>query len=96
MPLKGLLSMTLEEYLRLLDWSGRQLRANKRGAIPANLAPILQRLGIEGEELVDTLQDFARLFPRMVGRAEQILERAEELGKRWLHGVRAAERVFGP
>ena len=93
---KGLLSMTLEEYLQLLDWSGRQLRANKRGAIPANLAPILERLGIEGDELLDTLHDFPRLFRRLVGRAEQIIERAQEVGRRWMHGVRPAARVFRP
>ena len=93
---KGLLSMTLDEYLQLLDWSGRQLRANKRGAIPAHLAPILERLGIEGDELLDTLDDFPRLFRRLVGRAEQILERAQEVGRRWMHGVRPAARVFRP
>ena len=81
---------------RILDWSGRQLRANKRGAIPAHLAPILERLGIEGDELLDTLHDFPRLFRRLVGRAEQILERAQEVGRRWMHGVRPAARVFRP
>lgn len=93
---KGLLSMTLDDYLQLLDWSGRQLRANKRGAIPANLAPILERLGIEGEALLDTLEDFPRLFRRLVGTAEQILERAQEVGRRWMHGVGPAARVFRP
>jgi hypothetical protein len=91
---KGLLSMTVDEYLKMLDWSGRHLRANKRGAIPANLAPILERLGIEGDELLDTLEDFPRLFRRLVGRSEQIIERAHEVGRRWLHGVRPAARVF--
>ena len=93
---KGLLSMTLDEYLQLADWSGRQLRANKRGAIPANLAPILKRLGIEGEELLNTLEDFPRLFRRLVGTAEQIIERAQEVGRRWMHGVESAARVFRP
>lgn len=93
---KGLLSMTLDEYLELLDWSGRQLRANKRGAIPNHLAPILERLGIEGKELLDTLENFPRLFRRLVGRAEQIVERAQEVGRRWLQGVRPAARVFRP
>ena len=66
------------------------------GEFPAHLAPILERLGIEGEELLDTLQDFHRLFPRLVGRAEQIIERAQEIGRRWLHGVPPAARVFSP
>ncbi len=29
----------------LLDWTGRELRRDKRGAIPDELAPILDRLG---------------------------------------------------
>jgi hypothetical protein len=47
---KGLLSMSLDEYLQVLDWCGREIRGDKRGAIPAALPPILERLGVvEGE-----------------------------------------------
>lgn len=44
---KGLIPMTLDDYLRLLDASGRIVRNDKRGAIPAEIAPILERLGIQ-------------------------------------------------
>ena len=37
------------KYLTLLEWTGRQLRAGKRGAIPGQIAPILERLGVIGE-----------------------------------------------
>jgi hypothetical protein len=36
--------MSLNHYLELLDWTGRQLRAGTRGAIPAHLTPILGRI----------------------------------------------------
>ena len=49
---KGLLPMSLEKYLELLDWTGRQVREGKRGAIPASLAPILDRLGIQASRKV--------------------------------------------
>jgi len=91
---KGLLPMSLKDYLRILDWAGRQERANKRGKIPAELAPILERLGIAQEELLDTVQSFPRKFPRFAGRVDQILARAKEVGRRWLQGVRQAARVF--
>ena len=43
---RGLLPMTLESYLRLLDWTGRQLRAGTKGVIPPGLASILDRLQV--------------------------------------------------
>src|SRR5271157_2270463 len=36
---RGLLPMTLESYLTLLDWTGRQLRAGTHGVIPPALLP---------------------------------------------------------
>ena len=43
----GFLAMSLESYLKLLDWTGRQLRSDgKRGRISPEVAPILERLGI--------------------------------------------------
>ena len=38
--------MNSEQYIMLLDWTGRELRADTPGAIPEHLAPILERLGI--------------------------------------------------
>ena len=37
--------MTVCEYLQVVDWTGRQVRADKKGQIPADLPPILERLG---------------------------------------------------
>jgi len=43
---KGFLNLTLEFYLDLLDWTGRNLASGKRGAISDHLEPILKRIGI--------------------------------------------------
>jgi hypothetical protein len=91
---KGLLPMTLEEYLRLLDYSGRQVRAGKRGAIPAGLKPILERLGIETDEFVETVDKLAQYFRRVIGPVEEMAVRAAEAGRRWFQGKRRAAQVF--
>jgi hypothetical protein len=41
------LPIEIDKYVMLLDWTGRELRRDKRGAIPDDLAPILDRLGVE-------------------------------------------------
>ena len=41
--------MTLDEFLKLLDWTGRQFRTDNRGSIPATCAPILDRLDCSEE-----------------------------------------------
>jgi hypothetical protein len=42
--LAGLFAIEVCGYVTLLDWTGRELRADKRGAIPDHLAPIMERL----------------------------------------------------
>jgi hypothetical protein len=37
----------INDYPELTDWSGRAIRDDKTGAIPAHLAPTLQRLGLD-------------------------------------------------
>jgi len=46
---KGCLSMTLDQYLKLLDWTGRRIRKDKTGRIPDECAPILERLECNAE-----------------------------------------------
>ena len=91
---KGLLSLSLGEYLELLDWCGRQMCSGKWGTIPSELAPILERLGVVAEELPRALNGFPRCFRRLAGSAEQFAARAAQAGRRWLQGVRTAARVF--
>ena len=42
---KGVLSMSLDDYLELLGWTARALLAEQGGAIPGGLPAILERLG---------------------------------------------------
>jgi len=63
---KGFLPMARDQYLSLLDTLGRVVREGKRGFIPADLPPILERLSIAPHTWFDSLVDFFRrsLNPR--------------------------------
>ena len=82
--LKGFLSMSLSKYLELLDWTGRQIRSDKRGAIPADLAPVLERLGLDLVGWCDLVKKFGKLFKRAAGSAESLSSEAARRGQRYL------------
>ena len=52
---RGFLPLTEDQYLELLDWTGRQVRSDKRGSIPSDLAPILERLQVSTNCWVDLI-----------------------------------------
>ena len=91
---KGFLPMTLEEYLALVDWTGRELRADKRGAIPAELLPILERLQIQPESWLDVIVNYDTKFRTAVGRVAAIRREALRRGRRWLQGLSSAAAIF--
>lgn len=91
---KGFLAMPLGEYLDLLDWTGRQGRKDKRGKIPADVAPILKRLGIDGGMWCDLVWNFKRYFGRCAGRPASMKENSASTGRSWSHGQRAAQSCF--
>ena len=91
---KGYLPLTLEAYLTLLDWTGRQLRDGQQGTIPSELLPILQRLGIRPETWFDVVHGYDSKFRTVVGRVEAIRREALRRGRRWLQGLSSAAAVF--
>jgi REP element-mobilizing transposase RayT len=91
---QGFLPLALDEYLALLDWTGRQTRANKIGSVPAELKPILERLQVRADCWVESVLTLGRRFHRAIGRASSMAARAAGSGRRWLHGVSASRLAF--
>ena len=85
----------MDEYLELLDWTGRQIRSDKRGAIPARLAPILKRLSLEVDGWLRMVEGMGELFWRVVGRVEAIVKEAQVAGRRWLKDLASSRSIFG-
>ena len=64
----------LNEYLDLVDWTGRILREDKRGAIGALLPPILERLSLAPAAWETLTTSFEQQFSHWVG-AEHIVQK---------------------
>ena len=78
----------------LLDWTGRELRADKRGAIPDHLAAIMDRLGLNRSNWVETVRGFGRLFKQAAGRSSSLVDAAARRSRRWFQGKAAARTAF--
>ena len=91
---QGFLPIQVEHYVMLLDWTGRELRADKRGAIPEHLASIVDRLGINRSTWVETVRGFGRLFKQAAGRPRSLVDAASRRSRRWFQGKNAARIAF--
>lgn len=77
---KGCLPLTFPEYLQLLEWTGRQLVPGKRGSLPKQLQPILQRIGILPTGWVEVVGKFGRSFHRVAGRWNSVAAQVPRTG----------------
>jgi hypothetical protein len=91
---QGFLPIETGKYLMLLDWTGREIRADKRGAIPDHLAPLLDRLGLDRSNWVNTVRNFGRMFKQAAGRASSLARAAPGCSRRWFQGKAAAQTAF--
>ncbi|MBT8207067.1 MAG: transposase [Acidimicrobiia bacterium] len=82
----GLLPITLDQYLTVVDETGRMMRSGKRGAVPSMLPPILERLKVEASAWVTIWGEIGRVFGTALGSPEA---RAAEARRR------GAKRVVG-
>ena len=90
---KGL-PLRLTDYLELVDWTGRILREDKRGAIDENLPPILERLNIEAKHWLFLTQHFESRFKGLVGTAYQLKRVCEKLGYQRVPGMKSCKTYF--
>jgi hypothetical protein len=80
----GLLPLSVEEYISIVDEVGREMRRKGDGVVPARLAPILERLGIGGSKLIGEMTRTGELIGTVVGAAASRAREALRRGARWV------------
>jgi hypothetical protein len=88
------LPFALNDYLELMDWSGRAIHPNKRGKIPDKIPPILERLNINPDRLLRYLNRKERGFYLVIGTPTAFQQAVFNLGRRFFKGISAANRLF--
>ncbi|MDO3387091.1 hypothetical protein QWI17_14690 [Gilvimarinus sp. SDUM040013] len=88
------LPFDLSDYLELVDWSGRAIRDDKRGAIDKALPNILERLGLPSKDWLDTCCNIESHFGRAIGPVAKVSELCESVNVKWMHGIRNCKRLY--
>jgi REP element-mobilizing transposase RayT len=90
-PIAGIgssvLGLTNAQYVELVDWSGRQMYPGKRGKIEAREPSALARLGVAARRWEHDVKGVGNGYWRVVGSAQELIDKAIALGQRWLKGV---------
>ena len=76
--------LSTEDYLTLVDMTGRYLREGKRGAIPGELAPILARLDLKVEDWLATMLGWRQMTGRALGMVTGRAVEAARCGLDWV------------
>ncbi|NKI36317.1 transposase [Wenzhouxiangella sp. XN79A] len=85
-----------EDYLELVDWSGRAIIQGKSGSIPGELPPILRRLNMNPEKYLAFVRKPKSGFANALGALDKLKEFARHFDKRFLRGQTAAAALFSP
>ncbi len=88
------IAFTLKDYLELADWTGRNVRDDKRGSIDASTPSILQKLQLDEDTWMETVQGFSKGFYSFVGPEEQLKSLCQKQKRHWVRGINACRKLF--
>ncbi|NHN39601.1 transposase [Pseudomaricurvus alcaniphilus] len=84
------LPFRLTDYIELIDWTGRIIRQDKRGAIPTNVPPVFERLNIDLQHWLYSTRHFESRFKGLVGAARMLKQVCRQLGYKRTPGIGSA------
>ncbi len=85
----------LIEYIQLVDWTGRQIKAGKRGYIKDDIPPIFERLKMNTSAWLHNCEHLEKNYHRVIGSSARLQEFCEKLKQQRVVGITAARLAFG-
>ena len=78
------LPFRLNDYLQLLDWSGRIIREDKRGAIPEGAPSLIDQLNIIPARWQKAMKSSVSWHQKALGPTTLMKKYCQAIGQRWL------------
>ena len=86
--------MRLNDYIELVDITGRIIRNDKRGAINASADKILNRLSIDEDQWLEMTSNFEGCFSSFVGGESSLRMACENLQYQRPPGLTSCKLMF--
>ena len=93
--LRAAIPFSFEDYLELVEATGRSLHPNKRGLINERVPELLQRLEIDPERFIDCTTDLMKQFGSAIGAPALLTELCAQRQVKYLRGIQAARGAYG-
>jgi len=88
------LSISVKEYIKLVDWTGRSIIYPQKGSIPPNIPYVFDKFNIQQDNWVEHIINYGDNYGNFVGDIINIREKAKQIQRRCLHGISAASKFY--
>jgi len=88
------MTLKLDDYLELVEWTGKNIAYPNKQKIPSGLVPVFERLNLNQENWVNQVQRYGSAYYRAVGCLEKLKIKAEQLEKQWLQGLNQIKKLY--
>ena len=88
------LPISVADYIDLVDWTGRKVREDKRGAIAGDIPRILPQIRLTREQWLTLSLDIHKRSVRAIGSLDRIRQFNISQGRRWTSGQNQVAEVY--
>ena len=85
--------MDILDYIKLVEWTGRQIRKDKNGAISQPPCKLLNALGLNSDTWMNSVLQFGQ-FSILVGSPTRMQNEAIHFQRQWVRGKCHAKRMY--
>jgi len=78
--------IAFEDYVKLVEWTGKAMRHDKKGIIPGHIKPVLESLQANPSNWTNTVKHFDSRFFYAVGQINKMMDEAVATGRQWFKG----------
>lgn len=87
------LGLSLRAYVELVEWTGKQVRPDKRGALPPNTPSALDRYEVDPHRWATRVKAVGSGYWRIIGSAADLVDAAARLNQCWIKGIGLAKAL---